>query len=89
MAGGDPASASPQDDHHLESHQSSMVGSYRDRSVTEIETSFSEHFIATVDDEEDDNTPVNIEDMSSSEFNIDPDDPLNQSAMQDKNFQSK
>ena len=83
MAGGEPAS--PQDDQHQESYHGSMVGSYHDRSVTEIETSFSEHFIATVDDDEDDHTPVNIEDMSSSEFNLEPDQP----SMQHDNFQGK
>ena len=72
MAGGGPAVAAhlddDQDDLEAESHHQSTAGSYQDRSVTEIETSFSEHFIPTVEDG--DETPVNSDEFSSLEMNL-------------------
>ena len=56
---------------HLETERSAvMVLSYQDRSVTEIETSFSEHFVLEPGDTEaeGDETPVISGDFSSSEF---------------------
>ena len=53
----------------LETERSNtMVLSFQDRSVTEIETSFSEHFVLEPTDEGDE-TPMNSGDFSSSEFN--------------------
>ena len=73
MAGGGPAVPTQldddnQDDLEAEYHHRSMAGSYQDRSVTEIETSFSEHFIPTVEDGEE--TPVNSDEFSSLEMNL-------------------
>ena len=45
-----------------------MALSFQDRSVSEIETSFSEHFVLDPADEGDE-TPMNSGDFSSSEFN--------------------
>ena len=53
----------------LETERSTMVLSFQDRSVTEIETSFSEHFVLEPGDTEGDETPVISGDFSSSEFN--------------------
>ena len=54
----------------LETERSNtMVLSFQDRSVTEIETSFSEHFVLEPGDTEGDETPVMSGDFSSSEFN--------------------
>ena len=97
MAGGNPAQ--DEDESCLETgpYQSqSMAGSFNDRSVTEIETSFSEHFIPAIEDE-DDMTPVNseeIEDLSSAEFNVslNKEDALHQKPMQvylDPNLKGK
>ena len=62
MAGGDPAPVAlevGQDLHHdvgggdggLPTDQTFSSASFRDRSVSEIETSFSEHFIPTMEEE--------------------------------------
>ena len=54
----------------LETERSTaMVLSFQDRSVSEIETSFSEHFVLEPGDTEGDETPVISGDFSSSEFN--------------------
>ena len=77
MAGADPA---PDDDHEDGAEADSpqledacppeLLVSFRDRSVTEIETSFSEHFVPCGEDGEDEDTPVISEDLSSSEFGL-------------------
>ena len=72
MAGGDPAPVPlevSQDLHHdvdggdggLPPDQTFSSASFRDRSVSEIETSFSEHFIATMEEEEE----VEVDGLSS------------------------
>ena len=85
MAGGNPAQDEEESCLETGPYQSqSMAGSFNDRSVTEIETSFSEHFIPAIEDE-DDMTPVNSEELSSAEFNVsqDREDALHQKPMQD------
>ena len=57
MAGGDPAPVPPDVHQHVhedvqEVQQADpLLSSFRDRSVSEIETSFSEHFIPAVEEE--------------------------------------
>ena len=54
---------------NLETERSNVMAlSFHDRSVSEIETSFSEHFIPTVKDGEE--TPVNSDEFSSLEMNL-------------------
>ena len=77
MAGADPA---PDDDREDGAEAASpqledscppeLLVSFRDRSVTEIETSFSEHFVPCGEEGEDEDTPVISEDLSSSEFGL-------------------
>ena len=63
MAGGDPT---PEED---ADNRDNLCSSYQDRSVSEIETSFSEHFVPTLEDEDCDTPRVDVEDeeMSSLE----------------------
>ena len=68
MAGGDPAAViTTQDDLEDGVEADHLHGSYQDRSVTEIETSFSEHFVPTLEDEDEDDTPRLAEELSSSD----------------------
>ena len=67
MMGDDPSPDEACD--ALETERGSvMVSSSQDRSVTEIETSFSEHFVPLEPGDEGDETPGHSEDFSSSEF---------------------
>lgn len=69
MAGGDPALLTTQDELEDGVEADQLHGSYQDRSVTEIETSFSEHFVPTLEDDDEDDTPrLDAEELSSSEF---------------------
>ena len=78
MAGGDPAPVPP--DVHQHVHEDvqdvqqtdPLLSSFRDRSVSEIETSFSEHFIPAVEEEGAEGVSLSSEysgDFSSSELN--------------------
>ena len=99
MAGGDPAPVPldvSQDLHHdgegigggggdLPQDQTFSSASFRDRSVSEIETSFSEHFIPTMEEEEVEGEGLSSEysgDFSSSELNTLPGCPPQPPAVQ-------
>ena len=97
MAGGDPAPVPlevSQDLHHdvdggdggLPPDQTFSSASFRDRSVSEIETSFSEHFIPTMEEEEEgEGEGLSSEysgDFSSSELNTLPGCPPQPPAVQ-------